>query len=465
MPYTKGIATGINDLVAKIVEWATDAAIHGADAWELMRSEPWPRGTIFKAKGINEKDHCYIGLLPLDIQTGITYRNWLMTPENVGKYIMWSANGLGLRDKSFVIYGNSISVIDDKFADKQTYTSYNVQSPELFAKSCKALVFGVFKQYAANLNWDEQPGAIQFDSNLGLYPLTITTAGSSDGIQIQPPLYPGVGYPGFGMDYDAPVNGYFNFWATKDARRITVVIQNQDCWDVGHAGMLIPYHSKMQYPFPGVVAGSNSGLMMKGQTVRNSPVIGGVFDYTQSKWMLTRGMPPFATSIKDSDTTISQVGLCLPDGSWQFFANWVQGITLYSDNNTYYYPVGKPTRPAQINYTIKPTCTDLSGTIKVYPGNDTYQLEPIDLMQDKELSKNIYGRLWRMQWPSRKIPVYGEVTINDKLHLILPNVEEQRPWYISHGYTKVWNPETLSAMQKEIGNNTKQMNCVIRLED
>ena len=48
MPHTHGYVGNFNELVSKIIEWSTDADIYGADAWELIRNEPWPRGTILK---------------------------------------------------------------------------------------------------------------------------------------------------------------------------------------------------------------------------------------------------------------------------------------------------------------------------------------------------------------------------------------------------------------------------------
>lgn len=467
MPYIKGTVTGINDLVAQIVAWSTDAAIHDDDAWVLMRSEPWPRGTIFRARGVQEDEYCYIGLLPLDLQVGSTYKNWLMTDDVVGKHLVWSATGLNKPGSAFTVNSSTISVRRDKFDPNSLYDSYSVASPEIINKSCKALVFGVFKQYVEDLNWDEQPGAVEF-GDIGLKALKITgPAGES---RIRPPLYPGIGYPGFGMDHEEPRYGFFPFWAVKDANRITIVVQNAEQWDMGHAGLLIPYHSKMQYPFPAVIAGSSSGLIMNGLVETSgggagAPSVGAMVDYTYANWMLSRGMPPFATSLVDSPAATSQVCLCLPDGTWRYFADWVQGMNSSLSQSTYTFTVTKPVRPAKIGYYIKPTCVSLAGTVQIYPTKDTYQVEPLELIQDDTSSKNMYGRLWRMYWPSQKVNTYGEITVNGKLHLMLPNCWEGRPWYIPSGTTGVSDLDALLQTQQDINDYTKQMNCLIRLED
>ncbi|HMM22687.1 MAG TPA: hypothetical protein PKA10_18365 [Selenomonadales bacterium] len=458
MPYIKGTATDFGDLLTQVTAWTTDTAIHGDDAWELMRSDPWPRGTILKAKGLNEENHCYIGLLPLELQVGKTYKEWLLTHENLGKYIVWSANGINKPGCPFTLSSgnNTINVRNDRLNPDADITTYILAAPEIVAKNCKALVFGVFKQYAANLNWDEQPGAISF-GDIGLISLSSTQGGVNR--KIRTPLYPGIGYPGMGMDYTEPKDGFFQYWATKDANRLTVVIQNGEQWDLGHAGLLIPYHSRMQYPFPAVAAGSHSGLILRGDAAMGET--GAMVDYTYANWTLTRGMPPFAGVVKDIRSATSQVGLCLPDGSWQFFANWLQGASFSGSSMT----LDKPVRPANVDHYIKPTCISLENLTQVFPMDDTYQLEPLELIQDVEASKNIFGRLWGMFWPSREIYRHGEARINGKLHLILPNSYRGRPWYIYNGTSGMRNMDQLLALQKEIDGYNKQMNCVIRLED
>lgn len=448
MPYFKGTATSFDDLVSKIVTWATDTDIHGDDAWEVMRNDPWPRGTIFKAKGMQGEDHCYIGLMCLNMQVGKTYRDWLLSPENVGKYIVWSANALNRPGSSFMMIGDTIEIYNDRYDHTDGTRAYAVSNPEIIISDCKILVFGVFKQYSDDLDWSEQPGSVVFPNDVGLIQLSV------GGIGVKPPLYPGLGYPGIGMSYAEPTDGFFNFWVTKDSSHITVIVKNKQYWDVGHAGMLIPYQSNIQYPFPAVMASSCSGLVgaISGNT------IGAKFDYSYSNWMLSRGMPAFPTTLKDSSTTISQVCLCLPDGTWQFFSNWLQQITGEGT-------IKKPVRPTNMNYYIKPTCIDLAGLVQVYPTIDTYQLEPLDFIQNTTDCSNILGRMRNIFWPSQKIYIYGETMVNGKLHLIIPNNWEDRPWYIYPQNTAIINAGQLLQMQQEITRYSNQMNIMIRLED
>lgn len=99
MPWIKGEATSFEDLIEQTISYMTDKEIHGEDAWELMRNEPWPKGTILKCKGLKAGDHFYLGLMPLDIVKEDTYRRWFMQWDNavLAAYFVWAKNGLNLR--------------------------------------------------------------------------------------------------------------------------------------------------------------------------------------------------------------------------------------------------------------------------------------------------------------------------------------------------------------------------------
>ena len=96
MPHLIGYASSFEDLLGQLTAWATDSAIHGQDAWELMRSDPWPRGTILKAHGWEENEHFYVGLMPTAIQKGVSYKNWFYDPKVMLSEFVWHKKGLGL---------------------------------------------------------------------------------------------------------------------------------------------------------------------------------------------------------------------------------------------------------------------------------------------------------------------------------------------------------------------------------
>ncbi|EGO65618.1 hypothetical protein [Acetonema longum] len=466
MPYTKGRAASLEDLLAKIAEWATDADIHGDDAWELMRQEAWPRGTIFKAKGLNGENSCYIGMLPLTLIKDKTYKEWLFASENIGKHLIWPAKGLNLKGASYSHTAGATS-----FNAKSK--AYSFSDPDIVINSGSALVFGVFKQYAEGLDWNEQPGGIEF-GDLKFFPLRYSV-GRSQGA-LPAPLYPGVGYPGIGMPAGEPVNGYFDYWLAKDACRLTVVIHNAGQWDMGHAGMLIPFHAEMQYAFPAVVAGSTNGLrgMATTERVGESTVVrnGVKIDFSYDKWDLSRNLPHAPCfDITGGTREASNLGLCLPDGRWRFFHNFTQELKTNSQRNgdgsiSYWFTLERPVRDANSEFVIKPMHTDLMGIRETLSREDTITVEALQLVQNspKMHTTNLFGSLWRMAWPGADGP-YGETRVNGKLCLLLPNCWEDRLWYILTGGTGITDPTILGNLYKEIIEYGKQFRILIRLED
>ncbi|WP_312337245.1 hypothetical protein [Anaerospora hongkongensis] len=469
MPYKKGTAASLNDLLTQIVTWATDETIHGEDTWELMRNEPWPRGMIFKAKGVNGTNSCYIGILPLSFVKGTTYRNWLFNSANIGKYLIWPKTGLNLGGASFIHTNGATSfqVLKDRYDPASDKIQYSFSAPDIVNANGTALVFGVFKQYAADLDWHEQPGAISF-GEMGLYPLEYTRDGS-DPIKLSPPLYPGVGYPGIGMPAGQPADGYFTYWLAKDASRITVVTNNSGQWDMGHAGMLVPFHAKMQYAFPAVVTGSCTGLKSMASVADKQVINGAKIDYSYSNWDMSRSMP--CTPCKNSagkPQGVSNLGMCLPDGKWQFFHNWKQeyktnSSTSSSGYTTYWFTTERPVRDDNSEFMLKPTNTDLLNVASNITGEETITLESFDLIQNAPGIgiTNMLGTLWHMAWPGLDGP-YGEITVNEKRCLLVPNCWEDRVWYVPSGVT---DQATLLAMWKEIVPYGKQFRMLIRLED
>lgn len=481
MPYIKGRAKSYEDLIEQIIAYVTDESIHGDDAWELMRSDPWPRGTILKAKGLQAQDHSYIGIMPLNINSN-SYQDWYFTSANIAKYFVWSPFGLNMPGMAFRqsgTTGTNIIINPDPGNPQSRDIVYSITDANIFAASFKALVFGVFKQYAEGLDWDEQPGSMNID---------VAAAGLKRGIASRDggifrftlPLYPGTGYPGIGMNTDEPIESTFAFWLKKDASSITVITRNMaktaEYWDMAQAGMLIPYHANMQYPFPAVVAASSSGACSVGHTDYVNgllTVIDVQIDYGRHHWMLTRGMPTFPTMATDSKNSFSQIALCMPDGTWQYFANQKQTMgTFYPPGASIpLFIINRPEKSNAICHYLMPTYTDLRSTQHVYYQDKwfgdqlTYQLESLKLVQDDGRKKNMLGYLPSISWSSIPVATYGEQTINGKRYMMLPNGWEDRRWFYRTGLFDEYKPDELMAMEDEITSKTKQMHCLIRLED
>lgn len=481
MPYSKGQATSYEDLIEQLVAWVTDESIHGDEAWELMRSEPWPRGTILKAKGLQGQDHCYIGLLILDINEN-SYSKWYFSHKVFTQDFVWAPTPYGIN----LPLGTSFSLTGNGVVTDSGLTTYTITEANVFANPFKAIVLGVFKQYAQDLDWDEQPGGIDIDPmDMGLKQGVLYKNGQPLR-RIPLPLYPGTGYPGFGMNTGEPADGIIDFWLIKESSRITVVTKNKcnfpiadtEYWDMAQAGMLIPYHAKMQYPFPAVIAGSSSGAISVGRMdsaldpYTPVPLVDIQIDYGRRNWLMTRGMPTFPTMAADLGNSLSQILLCLPDGTWQYFANQVHQIVPFTPRGqtTPVFIIDQPHKGLQIHHYVTPTYTDLRGTAHVFqspdePDKTIYQLETLKLVQDDVVRKNMLGYLSRIYWPSTPVEQHGEVTISEKKYLMLPNCWEDRRWHYRTGLAGEYDPAELMAKEREIEQMTKQTNCLIRLED
>lgn len=476
MPYLKGMALSFEDLILQLCAWATDATIHGVDAWELVRNDPWPRGTLLKAHGWQPGEHFYIGFMPAKLVKGSTYAEWFLNEKILTTEFVWNNEGLKLKPGDLFSYTNNSIVVGTNPG-----VSYSFQKPEIFEKSAQALFMGVFKQYSSGLDWHEQPGGQR--PKINIKPINYYSSSRPYPMKFIPPPYPGVGFPAIGMNIDGPENGYIEFWITKDRHRIILVTNNGGYWDAAYIGFLEPYHAHTEYAFPAVVVGGTSGVSPVGNTISYgsniSPETGFLFDYSPTNWSLSHGLPTNAATPWDGSASwfdtvaLSQVQLMLPDGTWQSFANWAirkQIMSIgYGSSISYYFANQEPEQPAALKHYIRPTFSNVGKTSNIYQATVdnaiTYQLEPLELVQAKPLSTNIFGSLWRMTWPSTPIYRFGEQTINGKLHLVVPNGWEGRKWHIPHGLTYTVDADSLLSQDQRIDLLSKTMNCVIRLED
>lgn len=448
MPYTSGEATSLADLLSKITTFVTDTNIHGEDAWSVIRQDAWPRGTIYKGK-YNNND-VFIGIMLMNHVKGSSYINWLKDTNNLIKQVIKSPSGLNLVN-SYASHVNgqpNFAAISDITKGLQgDDPQYSLYRAEIVNESATALAFGVFKQYNDGLNWDEQPGGLSLNRSTFL-PIWVTVNRGSGILSLSAPIYPGVGYPGFGLSNGQPSTGSFKYWIIKDACRITVVINNNGQWDIGHAGLLNAYQSRVQYGFPAVMFGSNTGLRtVKSADTNGNDLIGDVIDYSYANWSLSRSMPCMATingSSPNYGTRISQIAMCLPDGSWVYPYNWKQGfvgISREGDGSPTYFPV-KPTREAN-NYYVAPMNLDvtnitsmedvietISGKTVIHDVTKYVKNNLLEVMENNgNTDQNILGALWNIYFPSIQKAVSGEYTIGGKKCLLINNCWDDRLLY------------------------------------
>lgn len=451
MPSTKGTASSIDQLLANIVTWVTDPDIHGEDAWELLRNEPWPRGVIFKSKGSRGVNEAYIGIMAVKHVKGSSFLSWLTTTKNMLQYVIRNPLCFNLQtqqvlhtegSKSFTVITNPSKGVQ---ATDPTYTI----NGDVVNASCMALAFGVFKQYNEDLDWHEQPGGIQFKNNLQFFPIYYTSSLGSGTSYFQPPTYPGIGYPGFGIN-NSDLSGNFTYWLIKNVNSITVVINNNGNWDLGHAGMMEVPESSVQYGFPAVVCGSNTGLRGIQGVINGTYAYGDFIDYSIANTGLSRAMPcmPTANSNRTGEY-VSQIAICSPDGTWVRPYNWTQKIDsyYYSGTGTLNFTPGAPVKKIRSGYCLTPTDNDLSNVtsfdshIDVAHVSDDGTSGTVQRTQDENIAlhrytvyqadtqvTNVLGNFWNMYFPSHQGPS-GELVIDGKKYLLLQNCWDGRLLY------------------------------------
>lgn len=481
MPYIKGTATDYEDLLSQLCAWVTDSAIHGADAWEIMQQEPWPKGTIIKAHGWDAGEHFYLGFMPKKIILGQTYKEWFLEKNTLLREYVWADNGLRLKPENTVnISGNTIAI-------QGTQRTITFKTSEIFYDSAWPMFLGAFKQFSPGLDWVEQAGG--YTPKPKIFPLLIrdSTNPMATG-KFYPPPFPGVGFPAMSMDADGPISGVVQWWATKDRHRIILAVNNSGQWEVAHLGFLEAYHKPNEYACPLCVIGGTSGARTMGQSIFFSsaakyptPTMGFRFDYTTKNRDLGRGLPTYAASPgndRDSWTKenyFSQVQLMMGDGTWKSFFNWLsqeQVITeSCGESVSYYYAKSRPERNSATKSVILPTNSNVGRLKHVLTDSADsflYSLLPIELAHgtDSVTSQaDTLGILWRMYWPSSQVLRYGEATLSGKKHLVVPNSYEGRMWWLPHGKTGITDVDALALEYNEVTEMNAGMSCVIRLED
>lgn len=467
----KGTAASFEDFLAQVSTWATDTTIHGSDAWTLLRSDPWPRGTIFRAAGRQTGEYQYIGLLPSRIEKGKTYAEWFLEKKNLATHFVWSSRGMQLPGRDFDIIRDRGILIRPHNATGAGL----IDTPDIFEASAQVLHMGVFKQYAADLDWDEQAGGMDL-AGQSLLQLQYRPESGNGNLDYRPPLYPGCGYPALSMDFSGPETGYFDYWLVKDAQRMVIVMHNDGIWDTAFLGQFEPY-GKQEYAFPAMVAGGTSGLVSVGRNywyspgqVTPTPVIGLRLDYRPRQWSLTHGIIPFAAAGEDAANALTQAMVCLPDGRWQGAANYVQQVQAVADHacnhpvTNYHFVRQEPARPANIMLRIRPTESDI---IDFSHGVGRLKLEPVELLQTAGDRRGILGKLPYIVFPSRPICEYGEITIDGKRYLSVPNGWENRKFHIKGHASIVYDcdPDELLAEERRIEKLSQMMHLLIKLED
>ena len=453
MPWTKGKAKDLDDLADKIITYVTNKAIHGDYTWELKRNLSWPMGIIFKCPHQKDNKHFYVGIMTNKIKVGKTYSDWFFSEKNYSSYFIWQKNG-----------ANSLSSATSNAQWKKT--------PEIFLSNAHVMHFNLFKQYDEHLQWHEQPCGIDLTKTHSLcwqwkYP------GSPSWSAFDLPLLPGIGCPSLSTDYDGPLDGYINYWIKKEKYHIVILIQNRNKWDCAAVGMFEPYH-KGEYSFPGFVIGSTSGATACGEDRWYSPGqitptadIGIMFDYSPNNWSLIHSIPPYVTAARDEITCPTSVALMRPDGTWEFVANWMQGVAGINEHvcagpiTKHYYYRTPPTRLTNISVFLRPGENSLEDFTNIISSNSKtikYKLESLDIVEKYYDKTGIIGFIPSLKYPSHQIKEYGELTIDNKTYFVIPNIWDHRKLSLQNWANITYSENSTGSfspngLMKEIANS------------
>jgi len=463
-----GTAVSFDDLIDQIIAWVTDAAIHGENTWTVMRNAPWPQGTILRAKGRRPGEYQYIGLMPNTIIKGSTYPNWFFTKPNLATYFVWSKDGLNRCGADFSVSGTRISL-------KDSNSSYSFDAPDIFLSSAHVMHLGVFKQYASELDWNDQPGGITQDYSVFPVPYSYGQGKQN----FSPPVLPGCEYPALSYEYEGLPLENFKYWLLKDDRRLIIVMNNAERWDMAYLGFLQPYDDKDEngaYAFPAIVIGGTSGLVSYGENMMHSPgqitptpVIGLKFDYRPQEWSLSHGIPPFACTSAAGGP--SQVRAMLPDGSWRSFANYLQVRQAIAQHVCAGGPAGyhfvrqAPTATLENNW-IRPTEESCRDYTHVYC-REPHQHLQADALQLYADGYGMVGSVPYLYFPSAPLETFGETTIAGKKYLAMPNVWKGRKFHLPGYAALVYHYDTDMLQNEDLAMDKKSriMNLLIRMED
>lgn len=478
-----GIARSFDDLIAQIIQWSTDEAVHGKDKWTLMRNDPWPRGTILRAHGRREGECQYIGFLPNKIRRGSTYYEWFFRFENLATYFVWTPQ----KDEKESWNKENLQAFKGKILSANVGHSFTIpknnevvsiningEVGDPFLSDACIMSLGVFKGYSEGLDWADQPGGITQDFKL--FPIPYNVPPERYSRLFNPPALPGTEYPALSYEIDGPPIGQFDYWLVKDDRSLAIVMNNAEHWDSAYLGFFQPFDRgdrEGDYAFPATVIGGTSGLVSYGRGVSlsgsySTAIIGAKYDYRPREWSLTHGIAPFACLPQKKSA--SQVRAMLPDGRWQSFANFIQecqSVQEYQGQGHMFFRQAPKTSPEK-NW-VRPTESITKDYTHIYckEPHRHAQLTPLSLYSHEF---GALGEIPSLCYPSAPLCEFGETTVDGKKYLAMPNGWEGRKWHLrahvspppNYNYSKV------DEMQDEDMDNDKlsrMMNLLIRMED
>lgn len=511
MPWIKKIYSGpsdsfLDELLRDITAYVTDASIHGGDAWELIRSEPWPKGTVLKVPNRLEGEYGYMCLMANKPRVGSSYQSWFYSGDVFRKTFVYGSGGLRLKPSTDIsVSGGRVLIFA---SGKCIHDYYFSPVPEIFAANANVLFFSMFKQYEPQFDWTELMGNERKTIKLkqlkywdAIHPTTAPVG------YVDPPLYPGVGAPAIGYSpsfFSAAADNTADekdrprvVYICKDRHRLTVAINCQEHWDAASTGFFEPFDTMGEYAFPVFTLGGTSGILPLTELFwyGGSPRVehGFRLDFTEKNWSLSRGHPTHASTWWDGSQSFldnymySNVQAMLPDGYWQSFASYgLRQDVYYNRQRSQYFSAHKEPERISPKYYLMPGQCNLGGLenpmpcatslVPYYSGkidvrnHKYYGLLPLYFVANKvdNYNQNLLGCIKNFYHCTQPVARYGEHVIDGKTYLIIPNAWENRKYHIKNYFSVLLGEAQNDARQlsetERIEKLSRNMNCAILLD-
>jgi hypothetical protein len=202
--------------------------------------------------------------------------------------------------------------------------------------------------------------------------------------------------------YVACWNSPMTYWIVASGRRFVVVIKVSTTYHAIYGGLILPYATPSQYPYPLFIGGeSNSNLRWSDTTV---------------------GFRQFVDPGAPSSATNSGTNFCFPDGSWQYFCNWLNSSgndSLATLGRSVWPYAGSSDSSQQVDNRLREMRDNIDGT---------YTLLPL-ILSCETPSRQVFGEIDGCYYVSG----YGNaaeniITISGQDYLVVQNIFRTNRW-------------------------------------
>ena len=438
-----------------------------------------------------------------------TYKNWLF---NSSDYYMSE----DFDHRSRVYTGGTYGRDFPDYYDRTLYTHHGT-TPNIFVDTGQIMFITPHLTYDKNVYMCEQGGACCFkealtqqidDNKIPLRTVRVPRAGSYyEGTRRKLPPFPGQGAPMFTIsdtnleEYSNRIGYYFVRTNTSADIVIYVEISNEeDTRTVGRIkcqhmsfGRLDCFDIDKEFKYPLYVAGGNGGLMQDMYLFKlpynpyNTHLEGNVYTLDMGNIALSNSNMLLSCAFNGSSVTNFRV--MRPDGQWENIVNSVQNATVKTPHleageilQEWLYPLEVPTRGTGNSYSstlingsdgsaridthlIKSNLTKSVLEVPINLNITTETSTPVNHMLVTLFNKNdnynygVIGEVPNCYSAWSRTLNFGEITLNNKKYLCVPNAWTTRLWYYEHyiGVYKKWeNKDTKYDVERvldELYNN------------